>query len=81
MGQPANTPALWGVTEVCQYLGVAPSTLYRIIDRDDTFPSRIRLSARAVRFRGDLVVAWADRQADASTPRPLGRRAKPVRAL
>lgn len=70
---------LWEVKDVCAYLGIGSSTLYRIIDRDSTFPARIRLSARAIRFRGDLVIAWAQRQTEASEPRRTGRPAKAIR--
>lgn len=53
------THELWTPTQVRKYLRISPATLYRYIANDPTFPPRIRLSPRAIRFRSDLIVAWA----------------------
>ncbi len=56
--------------DVAAYLSVSRTTLFRILRNDPTFPPRIHLTARSVRFRGDLVRAWTmNRSQDAPSPR------------
>ncbi|MDZ7840406.1 MAG: AlpA family phage regulatory protein [Gammaproteobacteria bacterium] len=47
------------IGEVCDFVGVCRTTIYRWVS-EGTFPSPVRISERAVRWRVDEIEAWRD---------------------
>jgi predicted DNA-binding transcriptional regulator AlpA len=55
------------ISETCARLACSRSSLYMLMERDETFPKPIRLSVGAVRFSLAEIEAWLSRQ-----PRGVG---------
>ena len=51
---------LLDVTEVAQFLGLAPGTIYHLVSQR-RIPV-VRISARCVRFRPSDIMAWIERK-------------------
>ncbi len=52
--------------EVTRVTGLARSTIYKLI-REGRFPRPVKLAARAVAWRSDVVNAWIEQCGDKST--------------
>lgn len=56
---PFRTGTLVRLADLCEFLGVSRSTIYRWIS-EGTFPEPVRLGVRMVRWRIEAIVAWRD---------------------
>ncbi|CAN5830973.1 hypothetical protein BH23ACT8_BH23ACT8_20040 [soil metagenome] len=66
--------SLWKIGDVAEDLGVAESTVHRL-RQDQSFPPPVILSARAVRWQPDQIIAWTrTRQAGPFRWANMGRR-------
>ena len=48
------------VKEACKILGVCTSTLYNYIENDESFPKRLRVGPRSIRFRRGEIIYWLE---------------------
>ena len=67
--QPKPDPALLRLADVCRTLALGRSTVYSLLNSDPSFPSPVRLTARAIRWRRVDVVEWAESRPAARPPR------------
>lgn len=58
---PFRAGTLIRVAEVCEFLGLSRSTLYKLLS-EGAFPEPVRLGPRTVRWNVDELVAWRDRR-------------------
>ncbi len=52
------TPELYSLRDVCAVLGVGRSTVYHLIAHDPSFPTRIQIARRAIRWRRTEIEQW-----------------------
>ncbi|MGO3295295.1 MAG: helix-turn-helix transcriptional regulator [Marinobacter sp.] len=55
-----TTDRIFRPESAADYISVSRSTFYRLSKDDPTFPSKIRLSARCVGYRGSELKAWLE---------------------
>lgn len=67
---PFRAGTLVRIADVCELLGIARSTVYRLLSLG-TFQKPVRLGPRTVRWRIEDIEAWRDAQA--AKPRAYGR--------
>ena len=67
------TPELYRLSDVCAALAVGRSTVYALLETDDSFPRPIRIARRAVRWHRTDVERWA-------RSRPAARSRTPPRS-
>ena len=53
---------LMRLPQVLERLGVARSTLYRLVAEDPTFPRPVKVGRKVVAWRSDLLEEWIIRQ-------------------
>ena len=52
--------SLLNVREVAERIGVTRGTVYKILDRDPTFPRPLYPGIKYPRWRSDALAAWID---------------------
>lgn len=62
----AAPPALMTIKDVCATLGCSRTSVYKWEAQDATFPRRVHLGGRAVRWRRAEVEAWAASRPEAA---------------
>ena len=56
--KPKVLPELYRIADVCTVLGVGRSTIYQMIADDPTFPQRVQIGRRAIRWRRIEIERW-----------------------
>ena len=54
------TPELYSLPDVCRVLRIGRSTVYQLLETDPSFPRRVKIARRAVRFRRAEIEQWVN---------------------
>ncbi len=58
MAEKNITPELYRLRDLCIVLGVGRSTVYQLLETDPSFPPRVQIARRAVRWRRAEIEEW-----------------------